>query len=410
MNYTLKITNHNSITIITKRTTKKSNTNYTQKNITTIITNKDNFDNHIENTIITNNKLNKHSIISLYIQKNPKTIHHLQNYNIEFETNLKHKNNHTQQHVLHTKNITNHTIQQTLINKISNHPNITLFPHHTKLNLIHQQKLIQDKQPNQILNTYILNKSTKQVQTFKTKMTYLTTNNTNKVYLYTSNPNMATKNKITITYHTQTKITNIKFFQFHPTYLYHPHTKSFLINKTLHKKNKILHHMDNKPFINHIHPINNLTPHNIITHTIDVKLKHTKNNSILLNLTTLDTIFLKKQFPTILNQYHKLNIDFRTNPIPIVPTTHYQYNNIVTNQDKQTSVPNLFTINKITYTKLHNTNRLTSNSLLECTMITQQTALTNHLKINITAQSINLPHWSPNYTEPNNETIIINHN
>jgi L-aspartate oxidase len=409
LSYALEVANYGSVAVVTKRAPEESNTHYAQGGIAAVVTDEDSFDDHIENTMVAGDGLNNRAIVTLCVKEGPEAIRRLQAYGIEFEASLGREGGHTQRRVLHAGDITGQAIQEALIEQARNHPNITLFSHHSGLDLIRRQKLVQDGQPNRILGAYVLDESTGNVRTFGANVVTLATGGAGKVYLYTSNPDVATGDGVAMAWRARAKVANMEFFQFHPTCLYHPSAKSFLISEALRGEGGILRRMDGEPFMDRIHPLGSLAPRDVVARAIDVELKRTGDDSVLLDLTDLDPTFLEERFPTILGRCGELGIDFRTTPIPVVPAAHYQCGGVVTDQDGRTSVPGLYAVGEVACTGLHGANRLASNSLLECAVMAHRAALASEDAMKSRPEAIDLPVWSPGYAEPGDEAVVISH-
>jgi len=409
LSYALEVANHGTVAVVTKRDVHESTTNYAQGGIAAVVDKNDSYDDHIENTLTAGAGLNHRDIVAICVQEGPAAIQRLMDYGIQFAADLGKEGGHTQRRVLHAGDITGRAIQQALIERVREHPNIVLFPDHAGIDLIRRKKLFNDNQPDRILGAYVLNEETGRVRTFSAKIVVLATGGAGKVYLYTSNPDVATGDGVAMAWRARAKIANMEFFQFHPTCLYHPKAKSFLISEALRGEGAILRRMDGEPFMNQVHPLGSLAPRDIVARAIDLELKRSGDDCVGLDLTHLDANFLQDRFPNILGRCQELGIDHTTTPIPVVPAAHYQCGGIVTNAEGQTSIPGLYALGEVACTGLHGANRLASNSLLECAVFAHRAAVPSIEAMKEEATSVDLPGWATGYAEPGDEAVVISH-
>ena len=301
-------------------------------------------------------------------------------------------------------------MQQALIEKIRTHHNICILEHHIAIDLITSDKLsgYMDSQHKRCFGAYVLDKKHDKVHTFTAQNTVLATGGASKVYLYTTNPDTATGDGIAMGWRAGCRIANMEFIQFHPTCLYHPHAKSFLISEAVRGEGGLLKLPNGDRFMPWHDQRAELAPRDIVARAIDFEMKKRGLDCVYLDISHKPADFLKKHFPTIYTRCLELGIDITKEPIPVVPAAHYTCGGIVTDKHGRTDLNNLYAIGETAHTGLHGANRLASNSLLECLVLAQ--AAGNDIA-NQPIQSLpELPEWDESRVTDADEEIVISHN
>ncbi|MEE2787313.1 MAG: L-aspartate oxidase [Myxococcota bacterium] len=366
----LQIAEKHTVIVATKREAAESNTRYAQGGISSVLSQDDSFEAHIEDTLAAGAGLCVRDVVRLCVTEGPASVHRLVNWGVEFDRNrhgeydLGREGGHSQRRVLHAGDITGAEIQRALLQAAKENPNIRLFEHWHAIDLITTRKHFR-RIHNRVVGAYFVHAETGQVSAVKAAATLLATGGAGKVYRYTSNPNIATGDGIAMAYRVGGRIANLEFFQFHPTCLYHPQAQSFLISEALRGEGGILKTVDRSPFMKAYHPMGSLAPRDIVARAIDAELKRRGDKHVFLDMTHLDGAYLKTRFPNIHARCLDLDIDMTVDMIPVVPAAHYMCGGIVVDTHGDTGVDGLFAIGEVSCTGLHGANRLASNSLLE---------------------------------------------
>ena len=317
---------------------------------------------------------------------------------------------HSIRRIIHSGDATGKAVQQALIQKIRNHPNISVLEHHIAIDLITSDKLpgYTNLKQKRCFGAYILNKKKDKVLTFTAQNTVLATGGASKVYLYTTNPDTATGDGIAMGWRAGCQIANMEFIQFHPTCLYHPHAKSFLISEAVRGEGGLLKLPNGERFMLHHDPRAELAPRDIVARAIDFEMKKRGLDCVYLDISHKPAGFLQEHFPTIYARCLELGIDITREPIPVVPAAHYTCGGVVTDKHGKTGLDNLYAIGETAHTGLHGANRLASNSLLECLVLAQ--AAGNDI-VNQPANGLpHLPDWDESRVTDADEEIVIAHN
>ena len=372
LSYALKVAEHGKVALITKREISTTATGLAQGGIAAVASSTDSFDEHIHDTMVAGAWLSKEEIVRLVVENGPAAIEELIRIGVHFTRgasgnyDLTREGGHSQRRIYHVKDETGKEIERALVEAVSTNPNITVYEHHVAVDLITEAKLVRRRvMPNRCLGAYVLDTNSGEVETFGAGITVLATGGAGKVYLYTCNPDVATGDGIAMAYRAGATIANMEFMQFHPTTLYHPHAKSFLISEAVRGEGAILRRRDGTAFMEAYHPLKDLAPRDIVARAIDNEMKIHGDDCVFLDITHQDPDFVRDHFPYIFETCLGYGIDMTTTPIPVVPAAHYLCGGIRVDSWGETDVVNLFAIGEAACTGLHGANRLASNSLLE---------------------------------------------
>ncbi len=373
-----------SVGIFTKKEEAESNTNYAQGGLAAVMNlTKDSYEKHVQDTLTAGDGLCDEEIVRMVVEEGPEVVKDLIEWGVKFakysannnkEFDLGREGGHSARRVLHAGDITGREIERALAETSRKKPNIKIFENHIGIDLITTRKLkIEREKENRVLGAYFLNKNTGGVITIGADVIVLGTGGAGKVFLYTSNPDISTGDGIAMAHRAGAKIANMEFYQFHPTILYHPEAKSFLISEALRGEGGTLRLKDGTPFMDKVHPLKSLAPRDIVARTIDFELKKTGDECVYLDMTHKSREFLEKRFPDIFKTTLSFGIDMSKKWIPVVPAAHYLCGGVLTDKNGLTSINCLYAIGEVACTGLHGANRLASNSLLEGCVFAKKT-------------------------------------
>lgn len=418
LTFALKVAHAGTVAIITKKSRTESNTNYAQGGIAAVTSKNDSFESHVQDTIVAGSGLCKEEIVRGIVEEGPDRVKELINLGMKFsrrqtengdcELDLGKEGGHTNRRILHAKDVTGREIERALLNSIASNKNISIFENHFAIDLITTQKLGLPNL-NRCVGVYVLNNETNLVETYSAKTVILATGGCGKVYLYTSNPDIATGDGTAMSYRAGATISNMEFVQFHPTCLYHPKAKSFLISEAVRGEGGELLNLRGERFMEKIHPLKSLAPRDIVARAIDSEMKRTGDDHVLLDITNKPARYIIDRFPNIYKTCLDFGLDITKEPIPVVPAAHYQCGGVQVSFNGETCINGLYAIGEVSCTGLHGANRLASNSLLEALVYAHRAA--NHSLNNpIQAIDADLPDWQSGDAIDADEMVVVSHN
>ncbi|MDD5687298.1 MAG: L-aspartate oxidase [Elusimicrobia bacterium] len=401
----LRLSKYGSVFIVTKRLIFESNTIEAQGGIASVCQKNDSFQKHIDDTLSSGDGLCNEKVVELVVKQAPDRVEELRKWGVKFDKDTGLEGGHSRRRVLHSGDNTGKVIETAIVNKVKKGKNIKIFENYAAVNLI--------KKNNKCWGAYILNKNKGKVETFLARTTILATGGTGKVYLYTSNPDVATGDGIAMAYRIGCKVSNLEFMQFHPTCLYHPEAKSFLISEALRGEGAILIDSKGNRFMEKYHAKKELALRDIVARSIDSELKKSGADCAYLDISFKPANFIRKRFPSIYKKCLSFGIDITKRPIPVVPAAHYMCGGIVTDIHGRTNIPGLYAIGEVACTGLHGANRLASNSLLEGIVFSYQAAKKIIEESCVGKNNHNFPKvepWKIGHATHSDEAIVISHN
>ena len=418
----LHLAKTNKVAIVSKRSLQIGASNWAQGGIAAVLDSKDSYAQHISDTQIAGAGLCSSAAVRHIVENGRAAIEWLiaqgvpftKDDSSEFGYHLTREGGHSQRRIIHAADAPGKAVQSTLEEKIRNSPNISLFENHFAIDLITSDKLgIKTASP-QCYGLYVLDEKTRTVSTFAAPNTVLATGGASKVYLYTTNPDTATGDGIAMAWRAGCRVANMEFIQFHPTCLYHPYAKSFLISEAVRGEGGLLRLPSDagvdagRNFMPDHDPRAELAPRDVVARAIDFEMKKRGLDHVNLDISHKSPEFLKEHFPTIYASCMSFGIDITKQPIPIVPAAHYTCGGIVTDMRGRTDIQGLYAIGEVSCTGVHGANRLASNSLLECLVMGRSAAE------DINSQPVKalpaLPDWDESRVTNAFEEITISHN
>ncbi len=418
MHYALRVAEAGEVAILTKRQAYDSATDWAQGGIAAVVDPTDSFDSHIEDTMSAGAGLCHDDIVRFVIERGPDVIDALRKNGVEFdrareggtaEFDLTREGGHSRRRILHHSDATGREIERSLLARVRAHPRIHLFEDHCAIDLITATKTGRTG-TNRALGVYVLEAATGEVHTYTAPITLLATGGAGKIYLYTSNPDVASGDGMAMAYRAGATLANMEFMQFHPTCLYNPQAKSFLITEAVRGEGGVLRRCDGEAFMADYHKMKDLAPRDIVARAIDAELKRTGDDYVVLDITHKDPSFIRGRFPMIFERCLKYGIDITREPIPVVPAAHYCCGGVRTNREGESDLANLFAAGEVASTGLHGANRLASNSLLEALVFADAAASEAIERLPKTAPPGIVPSWQHGEATPIHEAVVITQN
>lgn len=419
LSYALRVAEHGSVAIITKKEKADSNTNLAQGGIAAVVSNEDSFDLHIKDTLEAGAGLCHKDAVEVLVYEGPERLKELIEIGVKFTTkqgklDLGREGGHSRNRIVHSQDLTGKEIERALLQKISEHPNITIYENHIAIDLITEHHIgvkLTRRTPIHCWGAYVFDVTRGIVKKFLSRTTLLSTGGLGHVYLHTTNPMIATGDGVAMAYRAGALIGNMEFIQFHPTTLYNSGSPAYLISEAVRGFGAYLKTIHGERFMSKYHEKMELAPRDIVARAIDMELKRSGDNFVYLDLKHLPADSIKEKFPNIYKTcLEKYKIDITAEPAPVVPAAHYSCGGVVTDLNGKTSIQNLFACGEVAMTGVHGANRLASNSLLEAIVFSERAAKSS-IKI-VSENKFNfpsIPEWDDSGTFNSEEWILISH-
>ncbi len=414
----LRLAHHARIAVIAKGPEDSGSTYYAQGGISAVLRPDDSYESHVADTLNAGGGLCDEAAVKFTIEKGPENIQWLADLGVPFSTDqhkdgsksyhLTREGGHSHRRVIHAADHTGQALETTLLNHARHYDNIEIFDHHIAIDLITGHKLGLDH--NRCIGAYVLNKEKDQVETFQARYVILASGGASKVYLYTSNPDGSTGDGIAMAWRAGCRISNMEFMQFHPTCLFHPDAKSFLLTEALRGEGGLLTLPNGERFMDQFDQRGELAPRDIVARAIDHEMKRLGAECMYLDISHKSAAFIRSHFPTIYARCQEFGINIAKQAVPVVPAAHYTCGGVMTNLHGQTDIESLYAIGETAFTGLHGANRMASNSLLECLVFAQSAS--EHIM-----QQLKEPHswetikdWDESRVTDSDEEVVVSHN
>ena len=414
----LRLADRYSISLISKGKMEDGCTIYAQGGIAAVMDEGDSIESHVQDTLDAGAGLCDPKVVQFTVERSRHTIEWLIQRGVPFTHeiaehadspyHLTREGGHSHRRIIHSADATGRALETTLAAQVRAHPNIRVYEKHIAIDLITGQKL--GLSDNRCLGAYVLNRRNGKVETFNAPNTVLATGGASKVYLYTTNPDTATGDGIAMAWRAGCRVANMEFNQFHPTCLYHPRAKTFLITEALRGEGAKLTLPDGSAFLAQFDAREELAPRDVVARAIDHEMKRLGSDYVLLDISHKPAEFIREHFPTVYQRCLELGYDITQQAIPVVPAAHYTCGGVMTNLDGQTDLPGLYAIGEVAFTGLHGANRMASNSLLECLVFAE--AASQHIlqQDQQTIPGETTPDWDESRVTDSDEEVVVTHN
>ncbi|MBH80597.1 MAG: L-aspartate oxidase [Gammaproteobacteria bacterium] len=409
----LHLAEHARVTVLSKGGMESSSSHWAQGGVAAVTDPEDSLQSHAEDTLTAGAGLCDRDVVEFTVAQAPGAIAQLTQWGVAFdqdhnEYHLTREGGHSYRRILHVADATGRAINDRLTEQVLDHPNIELFDDRVAIDLINLSKL--GRYPNRCAGAYVLNRSTGHVEVFQARFVVLATGGASKVYLYTTNPDSSTGDGIAMAWRAGCRVANMEFNQFHPTCLFHPHAKSFLISEAVRGEGGVLCLPSGERFMDRFDSRLELAPRDIVARAIDHEIKRLGIDCVYLDITHRPRSFIESHFPTIASRCGDLGIDIASEPIPVVPAAHYTCGGVLVDANGASDVPGLYAIGEVSCTGLHGANRLASNSLLECLVFGKATAAHIYARLAESMPPASIPQWDETQVTDSDEEVIIAHN
>ncbi len=415
LTFALEASKSGRVGVLTKRSRSEGNTVYAQGGIAAVLAPDDSFERHFEDTMVAGAGLNHTDVVNICVREGPERLKALVALGAEFnrqssgEFDLTKEGGHSKRRIVHSGDVTGKEVERALLSACDATGRIQFFPDATAIDLIIDRNAPRGR--GRCHGCYVLAEDGS-IDTFLGKVTVLATGGAGKVYLYTSNPDVATGDGVAMAYRAGANIGNMEFYQFHPTCLYHPDAKNFLISEALRGEGGRLRlRSTGERFMKRYDERQELAPRDIVARAIDSEIKRTGDECVHLDMTHLGKPYLVERFPTIYATCREFGVDLATQPIPVVPAAHYMCGGVMTDSFGRTSVPGLFAVGEVSCTGLHGANRLASNSLLEGLVFGHRAvaACAEEIKT-LGPRALDVREWDPGHAVPSDERVVVSQN
>jgi L-aspartate oxidase len=417
LTFALEASRSGRVAVVTKRTIAESNSARAQGGVAAVWSDDDSVESHVKDTMSAGCGLSNEEVVRTVVSEGPSRIRELIALGVPFsrkldggEYDLGLEGGHSRRRVLHVADRTGAEIMSVLTAAVRAAGAIDVYENHHAIDLLVDEKFGLAQGRAQCWGAYVLDAATGEVRTFTARATLLATGGAGKVYLYTSNPDIASGDGIALAYRAGCRVADLEFMQFHPTCLYHPRAKSFLVTEAMRGEGAVLKRPDGTPFMELYDPRRELAPRDIVARAIDQEMKRNGFDNVLLDVRPLGAEFIRKRFPQIYERCLDFGIDVTQQPIPVVPAAHYMCGGVMTNIDGRTAVERLYAAGEVAMTGMHGANRLASNSLLEGLVFAHRAAVNASAVLAGEGSPPAFPAWQSGNAVDIDESVVVTHN
>ena len=405
------------VAVLAKRQLTEGSSFYAQGGISAVLDPADTVESHVQDTLVAGAGLCHEDAVRFTVENGPAAIRWLIDRGVRFTPDengaepgyhLTREGGHSRRRIIHAADATGRAVETSLAEAVRAHANIRLFEHHIAIDLITAAKLGAAR--DRVLGAYVLDRASGRVEAFGARFVVLATGGASKVYLYTTNPDTASGDGIAMAWRAGCRVVNMEFNQFHPTCLYHPRAKSFLISEAVRGEGGRLLLPDGERFMPRFDPRAELAPRDIVARAIDHEMKRLGAESVFLDISHRPADFIRAHFPTIYERCLAFGIDMTREPIPVVPAAHYTCGGVATDLAGRTDLPGLYAIGETAHTGLHGANRMASNSLLECLVFAQAAGRDIQQRLDQVPLPDALPPWDESRVTDSDEEVVVSHN
>ena len=417
----LRLAEHARVLVLTKKRADDSNTNWAQGGIAAVFDRSDSFARHVADTLTAGAGLCDRAVVRAVVREAPERVRELEALGVGFNLSgsqfeLGREGGHSRRRIVHASDFTGRAIEGTLLARVRAHPNIRLEEDQLAVDLILESRLGGTRRGSRrgprdaCWGAYVMDRATHRIRPVTARATVLATGGCGKVYLYTTNPDVATGDGLAMAFRAGAAVASLEFVQFHPTCLYHALARTFLISEAVRGEGALLRTLDGTRFMPAVHPLAELAPRDVVARAIDREMKRRGDPHVWLDLSHVPAARVRKRFPNIAARLLELGIDMTKDPIPVVPAAHYMCGGIQATLGGRTSLPGLFAIGEVACTGLHGANRLASNSLLEALVGAHQAADEVRSRLDSAPRAPRAEHWHAVGTRPPREAVVSDHN
>jgi L-aspartate oxidase len=424
LSFAIRAAKVGSVIMITKKSDSESNTNYAQGGIACVLDPKDSFENHARDTLVAGAGLCNEEAVDILVSEGPQRIEELIQWGTHFSTSrqsraphhldLGREGGHSMNRIVHTRDLTGHDVEDALLKQLARMPSVTMYENHCAVELItnHNVRQRTTDQADRCYGAYVLDTKKRAIFSVQSKITCLSTGGCGRVYLHTTNPEIATGDGIAMAYRAGAVIENMEFIQFHPTTLYHERGNSFLISEALRGFGAVLKDSRGVEFMNKYHPMKSLAPRDIVARAIDKEMKRSGDSCVYLDVRHISAGRVREHFPHIYGRCREFGIDITRDLIPVVPAAHYVCGGIRVDTSGHSTITNLYACGEASCTGIHGANRLASNSLLEDLVFSRRAAdhAAGRLAKIFPVHPDRVPEWDDSGTIDNEEWVLLSHN